>query len=300
VSSAAETFPEEQLQPPQVPSIPEPAEDLPVTIIERRPGWHFVDLRELWRYRELLFFLTWRDVKVRYKQTVLGASWAVLQPLATMVVFSLFIGRMAGISDTIRNYSLFVFAGLVPWTFFANALASAGQSVIGNQNLVTKVFFPRLIIPLGAVGAGMVDLAIAFGLLLGMMPFYALWPGWGMILVPPILLLLVIAATGVGTLLAALTVAYRDFRYVVPFAVQLWMFATPCIYLDATTVTGPRGQLLLPLNPAYGLIYNFRQAMLGGNFNWYALSVSGSVSVALLLLGCIYFRRVERSFADVI
>jgi lipopolysaccharide transport system permease protein len=298
--SAAEVITQEQPSSPQAPAICDPADDLPVTVIERRSGWQIVDLRELWRYRELLFFLTWRDVKVRYKQTILGASWAVLQPLATMVVFSLFIGRMAGVSDTIKNYSLFVFAGLLPWTFFANALGSAGQSVIGNQNLVTKVYFPRLMIPLAAVGAGLVDLAVASGLLLGMMPFYAVWPSWGMLLVPLVLMLLVIAAIGVGTLLSALTVAYRDFRYVVPFALQLWMFATPCIYLDATTITGPRGQLLLPLNPTYGLIYNFRQAMLGGDFDWYALAVSGAVSIALLLLGCAYFRRVERSFADII
>lgn len=274
--------------------------DLPVTIIERRRGWQIVDLPELWRYRELLFFLTWRDVKVRYKQTVLGAAWAVLQPLATMVVFTLFIGRMGGISENIEHYSLFVFAGLLPWTFFANAIGTAGQSIVGSQNLVTKVYFPRLIIPAGAVGAGLVDFAVAFALLLGMMPFYRVWPTWSMLLALPIFLLLVVAALGVGTLLSALTVAYRDFRYVVPFSIQLWMFATPCIYLDAATVVGPRSRLLLPLNPAYGLIYNFRQAMLGGGFDCYSLAVSGGVSVGLLLLGCMYFRRVERGFADII
>jgi lipopolysaccharide transport system permease protein len=276
------------------------ADDLPLTIIERRPGWQIVNLRELWRYHELLFFLTWRDVKVRYKQTVLGAAWAVLQPLATMVVFVLFLGRVGGIADNIRNYSLFVFAGLLPWTFFANAISSAGQSVVGSQNLVTKVYFPRLIIPMGAVGAGLVDFVITFAMLLVMMPFYHVWPSWNMLLAPLILLVLIIAALGVGTLLSALTVAYRDFRYVVPFSVQLWMFATPCIYLDAATVVGPRGTILLPLNPAYGLIHNFRQAMLGKPFDWYALSVSSAMSVALLLVGCLYFRRVERNFADII
>src|SRR5262249_27998887 len=161
----------------------------------------------------------------------------------------------------IPNYSLFVFAGLLPWTFFSNALSSAGQSVVGSQNLVTKVYFPRLIIPMGAVGAGLVDFVIAFALLLVMMPWYRVWPSWTMLLLWRILLLLVVAALGMGQRLSALTVAYRDFRYVVPFSVQLWMFATPCIYLDATTIVGPRGQLLLPLNPAYGLIYNFRQAI---------------------------------------
>jgi len=298
--SAAETFPEEQLRAPQDAPVLDRGDDLPVTIIERKPGWQIVNLRELWRYRELLFFLTWRDVKVRYKQTVLGAAWAVLQPLSTMVVFALFLGRVGGIADTIPNYSLFVFAGLLPWTFFANALTSASQSVVGSQNLVTKVYFPRLIIPMGAVGAGLVDFVIAFGLLLVMMPFYGVWPGWGMVLVPTILLILVIAALGMGTLLAALTVAYRDFRYVVPFSVQLWMFATPCIYLDAVTVVGPRGHALLPFNPAYGLIHNFRQAMLGGPLDWYGFCVSSAVSFALLVIGCMYFRRVERSFADII
>jgi lipopolysaccharide transport system permease protein len=300
VISAAEAFSEKQVQPPQTTAIPDSADDLPVTVIERKPGWQIVNLRELWRYRELLFFLTWRDVKVRYKQTVLGAVWAVLQPLATMAVFALFLGRVGGIADNIQNYALFVFAGLLPWTFFANALNSAGQSVVGSQNLVTKVYFPRLIIPMGAVGAGLVDFVIAFALLLLMMPWYHVWPSWGMLLVPIILLILLIAALGMGTLLSALTVAYRDFRYVVPFSVQLWMFATPCIYLDATVIVGPRGQLLLPLNPAYGLIFNFRQAMLGAPLDWYALAVSGAVSVGLLVLGCMYFRRVEQSFADII
>jgi lipopolysaccharide transport system permease protein len=278
----------------------EAGDDLPVTVIEPKRGWQIVNFGELWRYRELLFFLTWRDIKVRYKQTVLGATWAILQPFATMVVFALFIGKMAGVSDTIEHYSLFVFAGLLPWTFFSNAITSAGQSVVGNQNLVTKVYFPRLIIPMSAVGAGLVDFAIAFGMLGVMMAYYGVAPGWSAALTPLICLLLVVGALGVGTFLSALTVAYRDFRYVVPFSVQLWLFATPCIYLDAATVVGPRGQLVLPLNPAYGLIYNFRQAMLGGPLDGYSLAVSSAVSVGLLVLGCVYFRRVERSFADII
>jgi lipopolysaccharide transport system permease protein len=305
VSSVAETLTEETAPGAVVgpagpcPAAP-PADDLPVTVIERRPGWQVVDLRELWRYRELLFFLTWRDVKVRYKQTVLGAAWAVLQPLATMLVFTLSLGRVPGVAEGIEDYSLYVFAGLLPWTFFQNALTSAGNSVVGNQNLVTKVYFPRLIIPMSAVGAGLVDLAIAFALLLAMMPFYQVWPGWGVRLLPVVLLLLVTAALGVGTLLAALTVAYRDFRYVVSFGVQLWMFATPCIYLNPAEVVGPLGKALLPLNPVYGLILNFRLVVLGGEPDWYALGVSGAVSVGLFLAGCLYFRRVERDFADII
>jgi lipopolysaccharide transport system permease protein len=256
--------------------------DLPVTVIERRPGWRFIDIRELWRYRELLCFLTWRDIKVRYKQTLLGATWAVLQPFATMLVFSLFFGRMAEMPAGGIAYPLFVFAGLIPWFFFANAITSASQSVVGNQNLVTKVYFPRLIIPLGAVGAGLVDFAIAFVMLLIMMVYYGITPGWEFAWIPVLSFGLLIAATGVGTLLSALTVAYRDFRYVVPFMVQLWMFATPGIYMDASAV-GPRWQIVLPLNPACGLIVNFRAAVLGGPLDWYAMTVSGAVSIGLLV-----------------
>jgi lipopolysaccharide transport system permease protein len=272
----------------------------PILVIEPIPGWRLIDLGELWRYRELLFFLTWRDVKIRYKQTILGAGWAVLQPLATMLVFSLFFDRAAGDASSPVPYSLFVLAGLVPWMFFANAIASAGQSVVGSQNLVTKVYFPRLIIPMGAVGAGLVDLAIAFGLLLVMMAWHGTAPGWSFGLVPLVTLGLVVAALGVGTLLSALTVAYRDFRHVVPFLVQLWMFATPCIYLQAGSEATSRLGYLLPLNPAYGLIANFRRSMLGGAIDWYSLAVSGGVGVVLFLVGCLYFRRVERDFADII
>jgi lipopolysaccharide transport system permease protein len=287
-----------------IPATADAAEaDLPVTVIEPKPGWHFIDLRELWRYRELLFVLTWRDIKVRYKQMGLGIAWAVLQPLATTVVFALFLGQAAGGSSNPGSgnvaYPLFVFAGLLPWFFFSSAVTSASQSVVGSQNLVTKVYFPRLLIPLGAVGASLVDFVVSFGILLCMMLWYQTPPGWGILLVPCLALVLLIAATGVGTLLSALTVAYRDFRYVVPFMVQLWMFATPCIYLRETGI-GARGQALLPLNPAYGLIANFRTATLGGEFDWYALAVSGGVSLCLLLAGLVYFRRTERSFADVI
>jgi lipopolysaccharide transport system permease protein len=277
-----------------------PPVPLSVTVIEHRPGWQVVGLGELWQYRELLFFLTWRDVKIRYKQTILGAAWAIIQPLATMLVFSLFFGRVAANPASNVPYSLFVLAGLVPWLFFSNAIAQAGQSVVGSANLVTKVFFPRLIIPMGAVGAGLVDFAIACGLLLIMMAWHGVAPGVSFALVPLLTLGLVIAALGVGTLLSALTVAYRDFRHVVPFMVQLWMFATPSIYMQAGTDGGSRLAYVLPLNPAYGLIANFRQAMLGGAIDGYSLAVSGGVSVILLLGGCLYFRRVERDFADII
>ncbi len=283
---------------------PQPGEDrspapLPVTVLERKPGWRVVDLGELWRSRELLYFLTLRDIKVRYKQTVLGAAWAILQPLATMLVFSLFFGKVAGNPSSNVPYSLFVLAGLVPWMFFSNAVASAGQSVVASQNLVTKIYFPRLMIPMGAVGAALVDLAISFAMLVLMMAWYGVAPGWSFALVPFLMLGMVIAALGVGILLSALTVSYRDFRHVVPFMVQFWMFATPCIYLQKEASLGS-ARLLLPLNPAYGLIANLRAALLGLPLDWPALAVSSLVAVFLLIAGCLCFRRMESSFADVI
>jgi lipopolysaccharide transport system permease protein len=273
---------------------------LPVTVVEAKPGWQVIDLGELWRYRELLYFLTLRDIKVRYKQTVLGAAWAVLQPLATMLVFSLFFGRVAGNPSSTVPYPLFVLAGLIPWMFFSNAIGLAGQSVVGNQNLVTKIYFPRLFIPMGAVGAGLVDLAVSFVMLVVMMLWYGMAPGWSFLWLPFLTFGLVIAALGVGTLLSALTVAYRDFRYAVPFLVQFWMFATPCIYMQTRVSPNPNLIRLLPLNPAYGLIANLRQAMLGGSIDPYSLAVSSAVSVVSLVIGCLYFRRVEREFADII
>jgi lipopolysaccharide transport system permease protein len=272
---------------------------LPLTVIEPRPGWQVVNFRELWRFRELLFFLTWRDIKVRYKQTVLGIGWSLLQPLGTMLVFVLFLGRMGGLSQGIDNYSLFVFAGILPWTFFANALTNAGNSVLQNEKLVTKVYFPRLLVPLSAVGATLFDFVIALALLAGMMFFFPVSISWQIVFAPICILMLILGALGIGTLLSALIVAQRDFRYVLTFAVQLWMFATPCIYLNESSL-GPTAQTWLPLNPAYGLIFNFRASLLGGDFNWYAFSVSSGVCIFLLLIGTAYFRRVEKSFADII
>jgi lipopolysaccharide transport system permease protein len=269
-----------------------------VTVIEPRPGWQLVNLGEMWRYRELLLILAWRDVKVRYKQTALGATWAVLQPLATMAVFSVVLWRLAGANPEGFPYPLFVFAGLLPWFFFSNAITSAAQSVVTNQTLVTKVYFPRLLIPLASIGPYLLDFAIGFALLLAMMVAYRIAPGWGLFWVPPIVLGLAIAALGVGTLLSALTVRYRDFRHVVPFMIQLWMFATPSVYMSAKDVVGPRGEPLLPLNPAYGLIVNFRAAVLGTELDLYSLALSTLVAAAGLIVGCFYFRRVERSFAD--
>lgn len=275
-----------------------PAE-LPLTVIEARLGWQIVDFGEMWRFRELLGFLVWRDVKVRYKQTVLGAAWAIIQPFSQMVIFSIFFGRMAEMSSGGLPYPLFAFAGLLPWTFFSGAVTSAANSVVGNQNLITKVYFPRLFVPISAIGVGVVDFAIAFLMLLLLMLYYGVFPAIGALALPLIVMGLVAAAIGVGTLLSALTVAYRDFRYVVPFMVQIWMFATPTVYMDATAV-GPRWQTVLPFNPAYGLIENFRAAALGRELDLYSLGVSLAVTAVILVVGCAYFRRVERTFADII
>jgi len=270
------------------------------TILQPRSGWQVIDLHELWAYRELLYFLTWRDIKVRYKQTFLGAAWAVLQPLMTMIVFSLFFGRAAGISSGDLPYPIFVFAGLLPWTFFANAVSGAGQSVVGSERLITKVYFPRLMIPLSAVAAGLLDFAVASGMLVILMIYYGIAPQMGVLIAPLLVLGIVLAAVGVGAFLAALTVSYRDFRYVVPFMVQLWMFGTPSVYMQTDKLSQGPWKALLPLNPVYGLIANFRSAVLGKPIDAYSLGLSFAVAVVLFVTGMIYFRRVEQGFADII
>lgn len=276
-----------------------PAAEPPLTVLEARGGWAVPDLGEIWRYRELLYFLALRDIKIRYKQTVLGLGWALAQPLATMAVFALFLGRMAGVGAGVPDYPLFVFAGMVAWTFFANTVTAAANSVVANERLITKVYFPRLVVPLSTVGVGLFDLAIASGLLAAMALAYGAAPGWSLLLLPAAVLMLAVASAGAGVLLAALIVAQRDFKHVLTFGVQLWMFATPSLYLPAEAL-GPRARELLPLNPAHGLVMAFRQAALGGPIDWYSLAVSSLVGCALAVAGVMYFRRVERSFADTI
>ena len=277
------------------PLAPEP----PLTVLEPRAGWALPNLRELWRYRELLFFLALRDIKVRYKQTVLGVGWAVVQPLMTMAVFALFLGKVAGVANGVEHYPLFVFAGMVAWTFFGNTVNAAAGSVVANERLITKIYFPRLIVPLSTVGVGVFDLVIASVLLAVMAAGFGVVPGWSVLLLPLVVLSLAVAASGVGVLLSALIVAQRDFRYVLGFGVQLWMFATPSLYMPAAALD-PDLLPFLPLNPAYGLVLAFRQAALGGPFDWYAFGVSSAVGVLLAVIGVLYFRRVERSFADTI
>jgi len=288
-------------QPPPAIAEPTPAD---VTIIGPASGWQFLNLAELWRYRELVCFLAWRDIKVRYQQTLLGAAWAVLQPALMMVVFTLFFNRMGGLTAGALPYPLFVYAGLLPWTFFATAVSSAGNSIVGSERLITKVYFPRLVVPFAAVAAALVDFLIALGLLVVLVVGYALagvevLPGPALLLAPVIFLGIALAAAGVGTLLAALNVAYRDFRHVIPFLLQLWLFATPSVYLQ--TAGGEAGLArLLALNPMTGLVAAFRAAVLGGPLPWTEVGISSVAAVVLFLAGCCYFRNVEDSFADTI
>lgn len=272
------------------------------TVIEPPRGWQLLNVRELWQFRELVFFLAWRDVKVRFKQTLLGVAWAVLQPALMMVVFTIFFSRMAGLSSGDVPYTLFAFAGLLPWTFFATAITNAGNSVVGSERLITKIYFPRLAVPFASVGAALVDFAIAFGILLVLMPlpFWGTWPTVKMLLVPVIFFFILLTALGLGTLLAALNVYYRDFRYVIPFFVQLGMFATPTVYMQPKgDETGLRA-LWLVANPMTSLIAAFRSAVLGGDIAWGSVGISAAAAVLLFLIGCLYFRRVEDSFADTI
>ena len=271
----------------------------PAVVIGPPSGWQLINVRELWRCRELVWFLMWRDVKVRYKQTLLGAAWAVLQPALMMVVFTIFFSRMAGVSSGDVPYPLFAYAGLVSWTFFASAVASAANSVVGSERMITKVYFPRLALPFASVGATMVDFGIALGLLLAMMFGYGYLPTASLLLVPVIFAVLLLAAAGVGTLLAGLNVFYRDFRYVIPFLLQVWMFATPTVYMQpGAGGGGPRA--LLAINPLTALIGSFRAAALGQPVAPGPLLLSAAAAALIFLAGCLYFRKAEDSFADVI
>lgn len=275
----------------------------PITLIRPARAWQLINFGELWRARELIYILAWRDVKVRYKQTLLGAAWAVLQPGLMMVVFTIFFGRLAHVSSGGVDYSVFVYAGLLPWTFFATAITSAGNSVIGSERLITKVYFPRLAVPLASVGAAIVDSLIACGLLLVLMLCHGIAPNFRLLLAPLFLSIMLLAAVGVGTLLAALNVAYRDFRYVIPFLTQFWMFATPTVYMQPDKDASSLLQLFLMLNPMTSLIAAFRAAVLGeagGAIPWGTVGLAAGLSVLLFLIGCFYFRRVEDSFADII
>lgn len=267
--------------------------------IQATRGWSSLGLRELWAYRELLYFLTWRDVKVRYKQTALGAAWAVIQPFFTMVVFSLFFGRLARIPSDGIPYPVFAYAALVPWTFFANGLAGSTNSLVGSSNLIKKVYFPRLAIPLATVLAEALDFTIAFVVLLAMMAYFGIVPTANVVWLPPLLLLAVMTSLGVGLWLSALNVQFRDVRYVVPFITQFWMFATPIAY--PSSLLSEQWRTLYALNPMVGVVEGFRWALLGTTTApGPMVLVSAGAAMVILVTGAFYFRRMERQFADVV
>ncbi len=280
---------------------PRALRDLPEQPLVRiRPSGKLTSLnvRELWAYRELLFFLTWRDVRVRYKQTVLGVAWAIIQPLLTMVIFTLFFGKAIGVASDGIAYPLFVYAGLLPWTFVSNAISGSGNSLVGSSHLITKVYFPRMIIPSAAVAAGLVDFAIGFTVLIALMVYYEIVLTWTVVLVPLLLLLSVLLALGVGMSASALNVRYRDVRYALPFCIQLWLFATPIIY--PSSVVPAQWRWALALNPLTGIIEGYRASLFGRQVDLVALGLSGGLTIALLVGGAYLFRRMEKSFADIV
>jgi lipopolysaccharide transport system permease protein len=270
-----------------------------LTIIRPSTGWVPLRLRELWEYRELLYFLTWRDIKVRYKQTALGAAWAVIQPFFTMVVFSVFFGRLAKLPSDGVPYPVFTYTALVPWTFFATALTQASNSLVDHGRLITKVYFPRLLVPMAAVMAALLDFLIAFAVLVAMLLYYGIAPTAAIVTLPLFVLLATMTALGVGLWLSALNVKYRDVRYTIPFLIQFWLFATPVAY--SSSLVPERWRALYGLNPMTGVVEGFRWALLGKSGPpGPTILVSLASVTALLVGGLFYFRRMEKGFADVV
>jgi len=280
-------------------SIARTGTDVPTIVIEPSRGWIGLRLRELWEYRELLYFLVWRDIKVRYKQTALGAAWAIIQPFFSMVVFSLFFGKLAKMPSDGIPYPIFAYAGLVPWTFFANGLSQSANSLVDSANLIRKIYFPRLTIPIANVLAGLVDFVLAFAVLLVMMAWYRIYPTERLIWLPLFLLLALVTALAVGLWLSVLNVEYRDVRYTVPFITQFWMFATPIVY--PSSLLNEPWRTIYGLNPMVGVVEGFRWALLGTKTApGPAIAVSAAAALLLLVGGAFYFRRMEKTFADVV
>jgi len=270
----------------------------PLVTIQPSKSWVALDLKTLWAYRELLYFLTWRDVKVRYKQTALGAAWAIIQPLFTMIIFTIFFGRLAGIPSDGIAYPLFAYAGLLPWVFFSNAVNNSGNSLILSSNLITKVYFPRMIIPGAAVAAGLVDFIVALLILACLMVWYGVVLTINILFFLSLVFLTVLLALGVGMWMSALNVKYRDIRYALPFVIQLWMFATPIIY--PSSLLPEKWRWLIALNPMTGIIEGCRSSLFGKPFDWRAITISITITFAILIYSAYSFRRMERSFADII
>lgn len=274
--------------------------ETPVTYLRPASGLSALNLRDLWDYRELIYFLTWRDLKVRYKQTLLGASWAILKPFLTMVVFSIFFGNLAKVPSDNVPYPIFAYAALLPWELFANALSVASRSLVQNSHMITKVYFPRIILPLSSVLGGLVDFAIAFVILIGMMIYYGIRPTAAVWTLPLFLLLALVTAMGVGLWLSALNVLYRDIGYVTPFLVQFWLFVSPVAY--GASLVPEQWRFLYALNPMVGVVNGFRWALLGVEAAAPSsmLAVSTAIALALLVSGLFYFRQMERLFADMV
>ena len=271
----------------------------PILNIEPSNTWVSLKLGELWQYRELLYFLIWRDIKVRYKQTALGAAWAIIQPLFSMLIFSLFFGRLAKMPSDGIPYPLFSLAALVPWTFFANGLNQSSNSLVASANLLKKVYFPRLVIPIATVLAGVVDFALSFVVLLGLMAFYGITPTINLFWMPLFLLLALVTSLAVGLWMSALNVKYRDVRYIVPFVIQVWMFSTPIVYPSSLLPASWR--TIYGLNPMVGVVEGFRWALLGTNTApGFMIAVSATAALLLLIGGAFYFRHMEKSFADIV
>jgi lipopolysaccharide transport system permease protein len=271
--------------------------DPPEVVIRPRTGWIAIDWKELIHFRELLFFLSWRDVKVRYKQTVLGVAWAVLQPLFTMLIFTVIFGRFAGVPSGGLPYPVFVFAGLIPWTFFSTCIGFAGTSLIGQQHLLTKIYFPRLFVPTAVVCAYLVDLATTLVLYAGILAFYAIAPSWQVVFLPLLITLTLVLTLGLGYTLAALTVLYRDIKYLIPFGLQLLMYLSPVIY--PVNMLPTRYRWLLSLNPMCGVIEGYRWSILGTPFNPVSMGMAVATSLGLFIFGLFFFRKTERQFADI-
>lgn len=273
--------------------------DLPVIILRPSRGWLSINFKELWRYRELVFFLTWRDIKVRYKQAALGIAWAVLQPILTMVVFTVIFGNLLGTPSSDVPYPLFSLAALLPWQLFSTALQRSSISLVGNANLITKVYFPRLAIPLASVFAVLLDFMISFVVLLCVMFYYGYWPTWNMLWLPLLVLFALLTALAVGLWFSALNVQYRDVQHMVPFISQVWMYASPIVY-PIETIPDGIWRWLYGLNPMVGVIQGFRWAILGGSPPDITMLISVAMVLILLVSGFYYFRRMEKTFADIV
>lgn len=272
--------------------------DKPLVVIEKEKSWAPLKIRHLWAYREVLYFLVWRDVKVRYKQAVLGVAWAIIQPLFLMLIFTFFFGKLVRVPSDGIPYPLLVYAAIVPWSFFSNAIVSSGNSLTGNSNLITKIYFPRLLIPMAAIGAGLVDFAIASILLSILLPYYGVGLTWNILFYPVLVILTALLALAVGIFMSALNAKYRDVRHALPFIIQLWMFSTPIIY--PMRIVPEDARWLVALNPMTGLVEGFRSCLFGRSFDWPALGYAALIAILALICFTYIFRHMEDSFADFI